>query len=42
MRPVFPSDTIRTEIWQAGCDLCFRALEREVIVLDQGSAEIAA
>jgi acyl dehydratase len=43
-RPVFPGDTIRTEIWRDGYQLQFRAraLERDLVVLDQGSAEIAA
>lgn len=43
-RPVLPGDTIRTEIWQEGEDILFRAsaLERNVVVLDAGHARLAA
>ena len=42
-RPVLPGDTIRTEIWQDGSMVTFRAraLERDTIVLDSGMAEVA-
>ena len=39
--PVYPGDTIRTEIWQLGeGDFAFRckAIERDVVVLDNGKA----
>lgn len=41
-QPVYPGETIRTEIWQQGSEFVFRArsIERDVIVLDQGLAEI--
>lgn len=42
--PVFPGDTIRTEMWREGGGIAaFRALavERDVIVLSNGRAEIA-
>ncbi|MFL9924314.1 MaoC/PaaZ C-terminal domain-containing protein [Herbaspirillum lusitanum] len=40
--PVYPGETIRTEIWREGKRLRFqsRALERDKIVLSNGSAEI--
>ncbi|MET0987268.1 MAG: MaoC/PaaZ C-terminal domain-containing protein [Steroidobacteraceae bacterium] len=43
-KPVYPGDTIRTEIWQEGPRIWFRALavEREVVVLDRGVAELVA
>jgi acyl dehydratase len=39
--PVYPGDTIRTEIWRDGPKIVFRALalERDVVVLDRGIAE---
>lgn len=43
-RPVYPGETIRTEIWRNGPILQFQArvTEREVIVLSRGMAEISA
>lgn len=40
--PVFPGETLRTEIWDAGGDVFFRAraLERDTIVLNNGHARI--
>ncbi len=40
--PVFPGETIRTEIWRNGNSIVFRATipERNVTVLNNGSAEI--
>jgi acyl dehydratase len=41
--PVFPGETIRTEIWRDGAVVSFRArvLEREAMVLNNGRAEVA-
>jgi acyl dehydratase len=41
--PVFPGETIRTEMWIDGSQISFRARlrERDAIVLDNGLAEIA-
>jgi acyl dehydratase len=41
--PVYPGETIRTEIYRSGDTVRFRcrALERDVVVLDRGSATIA-
>jgi acyl dehydratase len=41
--PVYPGETIRTEIWNDGHVISFRAsvVERELIVLNNGRAEIA-
>jgi acyl dehydratase len=41
--PVFPGETIRTEMWIDGSHVSFRARlrERDVVVLDNGLAEIA-
>src|SRR5664279_74099 len=41
--PVFPGETIRTEIWRDGKVLSFRArgLERDVIAINNGRAEVA-
>ena len=41
--PVFPGETIRTEIWRNGGDVLFRAraVERDVIALNHGKARIA-
>jgi acyl dehydratase len=43
-RPVFPGETIRTEFFGAGGEIRFRSrvVERDVIVLDRGSAVFAA
>jgi acyl dehydratase len=40
--PVFPGETIRTEMWRDGSVVSFRArvLERDVIALNNGRAEI--
>lgn len=40
--PVFPGETIRTEIWRQDTDVLFRAsvLERDLLVLDHGFAAI--
>jgi acyl dehydratase len=42
--PVFPGETLRTEIWRDESGLKFRArvLERDLIVLSHGSATLAA
>lgn len=42
--PVFPGETIRTEMWRDNGNIVFRArvAERDVVVLDQGTAEIGA
>jgi acyl dehydratase len=42
--PVLPGETIRTEIWQQGGEVSFRArvVERDVVVLNNGLARIAA
>jgi len=41
--PVYPGETIRTEIWNNGDSLCFRSsvLERELMVLNNGYVELA-
>ncbi|MCC6888116.1 MAG: MaoC family dehydratase N-terminal domain-containing protein [Hyphomicrobiales bacterium] len=41
--PVFPGETIRTEMWRDGAVISFRArvAERDVIALNNGRAEIA-
>jgi acyl dehydratase len=40
--PVFPGETIRTEIWRDGGVVSFRArvLERDAIAISNGRAEI--
>ena len=42
--PVFPGETIRTEIWRDGAVVSFRALvpERNVVAMSNGRAEIKA
>jgi acyl dehydratase len=42
--PVFPGETIRTELWRDGPVVSFRArvIERDVIALNNGCAEIVA
>ena len=41
--PVYPSETLRTEIWRSGEDLEFRCkvVERDLTVLNNGAARIA-
>jgi len=41
--PIFPGETISTEIWKCGKQLLFRAraLDRDTVVLNNGNAEIA-
>jgi acyl dehydratase len=41
--PVYPGETIRTEIWRDGATLgfCARVVERDVIALTNGRAELA-
>lgn len=41
--PVYPGETLRTEIWRDGTRVQFRvrALERDVVVLSNGVAEVA-
>jgi acyl dehydratase len=41
--PVYPGETIRTEIWRKGSELLFRAraLERDIVVLSHGRAGLA-
>lgn len=40
--PVYPGETLRTEIWRDGDDISFRArvLERDIIVLNNGLAHL--
>lgn len=42
--PVYPGETIRTEMWRDGAVVSFRArvVERDVVALNNGRAEIAA
>ncbi|HEY0440199.1 MAG TPA: MaoC/PaaZ C-terminal domain-containing protein, partial [Xanthobacteraceae bacterium] len=42
--PVFPGETIRTEMWRDGPVVSFRArvVERNVVAISNGRAEIAA
>jgi acyl dehydratase len=42
--PVYPGETIRTEMWRDGTIVSFRArlMERDVVVLNNGKAEISA
>lgn len=41
--PVYPGETIRTEIWRDGNDILFRclALERNLVVINNGYAQIS-
>src|SRR5260221_5007141 len=41
--PVFPGETIRTEMWRDGATVSFRArvIERDVVVLNNGRMELA-
>jgi acyl dehydratase len=41
--PVYPGETIRTEIWRDGNVVAFRSLvaDRDAVVLNGGRAEIA-
>jgi len=41
--PVYPGETIRTEIWRSGSRVQYRArvLERDIVVLSHGVAEVA-
>lgn len=41
--PVYPGETLRTEIWQSGKSLKFRALvvERNIVVLSHGNGSVA-
>ena len=40
--PVYPGETIRTEMWREGAVLSFRArvMERDVIAINNGRAEV--
>jgi acyl dehydratase len=42
--PVFPGETIRTEMWRDGGVVSFRArvAERDVVAINNGHAEVAA
>lgn len=42
--PVYPGETIRTEMWQDGSTISFRSrvLERDTVVLDNGCVELGA
>jgi acyl dehydratase len=42
--PVFPGETIRSELWQDGATVSFRGrvLERDVVVLNNGLANVAS
>ena len=41
--PVYPGDTIRTEMWHLGSSILFRsrAIERDIVVLNNGIATIS-
>ena len=40
--PVYPGETVRTEIWQDGKDISFKSkiVERDVVVLDNGARRL--
>jgi acyl dehydratase len=40
--PVFPGETIRTEMWRDGAVVSFRALipERNIVAMNNGRAEV--
>jgi acyl dehydratase len=42
-RPVYPGETVRTEFFPSGSDIRFRSrvVERDIIVLDRGTAHLA-
>jgi acyl dehydratase len=42
--PVYPGETIRTEIWRNGAEVSFRSrvVERDAVVLNNGLAKVAA
>ncbi len=42
--PVFPGETIRTEIWRDGAVASFRArvVERDIVAINNGRAEVTA
>lgn len=41
--PIFPGETIRTEVWLDGAEVSFRArvVERDVVILNNGLAQLA-
>ncbi|HEU0197282.1 MAG TPA: MaoC/PaaZ C-terminal domain-containing protein [Nevskiaceae bacterium] len=41
--PVYPGETIRTEVWRTGATLAFRCrvVERDVVVINNGHAELS-
>jgi acyl dehydratase len=40
--PVYPGETVRTEIWRDGTTISFRArvVERDVVAINHGRAEL--
>ncbi len=40
--PVYPGETIRTEVWRDGAGISFRAraVERDVVILNNGLARV--
>ena len=42
--PIYPGETIRTEIWRNGAEISFRSrcVERDVVILNNGLARVAA
>jgi acyl dehydratase len=40
--PLYPGETIRTEIWRNGNDISFRSrcVERDVVILNNGLAKV--